>query len=125
MYDASLWVIEIKNWDVELLAVDLQLLQLFISQVICQWQSQAGSWGGVIHGCESAIGPADSQSSLPQFGECLWRGDLVHQVQIDIKDCRCLRFLCYDMSIPELLEESLWLVHDFLLNQISRAVIAT
>ena len=100
MHDAPLWVIEIKNWDVELLTVDLQLVQLFVCQVISQRQGQAGCRGGVIHACESAIGPAGSQSSLPQFGECLWRGDLVHQVQIDIKDCRCFRFLCYDMSIP-------------------------
>lgn len=100
MHNAPLWVMEVENWDVELLTVDPQLLQLFVSKFIDQWQGQAGSWGGVIHGCESAIGPADSQSSLPHFGECLWRGDLVYQVQIDIKDYRCLGFLCYDMSIP-------------------------
>jgi hypothetical protein len=88
MHDASLRVIEIKNWDVEVLTVDLQLVQLFVCKFISQRQLKADSWCGVVHGCERSIRPTYAQTSLPQFSECLWRGDLMDQVQIDIKDCR-------------------------------------
>jgi len=61
---------------------------------------------GVIHGGDREVRPAHGQPSLAQHREGLRRGDLVHQVQIDVQHRRSvLRLGRHQVSVPDLLEQ--------------------
>ena len=60
----------------------------------------------VVHGRKGPVRPAQPQSAAAQHVERLRRGDLVHQVQIDVQHGRSLRRLGhYDVPVPDLVEE--------------------
>jgi hypothetical protein len=57
------------------------------------------------------IGPADFESPLAKAFECLWRGNLVDEVEVDIEDGGALGLLSDYVLVPDFCEEGSWLSH--------------
>ena len=65
-----------------------------------------GGRSGVIHGGERAVEPPHGQLQRPQDAERLGRGDLVHEVQVDVKHRRSGGgFRHHFMRFPDLVEQ--------------------
>jgi hypothetical protein len=103
--DAALGMIDSIQPDAKLMAVGLELAHLAISHLINQRQTQIERRRRMIHRRYRALGAAHNQSFLPKTCESLGRGDLMHQVQVNVKDGRTACLLGNEMSIPDLIEQ--------------------
>jgi hypothetical protein len=70
-------------------------------------EAAAGRLGGrgVVHGRHRPIRPAHPDAARLERGERLRRGDLVHQVEVDVDDGRRPRLLDHHVPVPDAIEE--------------------
>ena len=61
--------------------------------------------GTVIRGGDGLVRAAHLEAALAQAGEGLRRGNLVHQVQINVQDGGRVRLLRHDVAGPDLVEK--------------------
>src|SRR5439155_18929347 len=92
MDDALLLAAEREQWDAEVAAVALKLVELRSGLHVRHGDDAVGAaWGrrrGMIHRRQRLVGPSYPQGTLAQLGERLGRRDLVNQVQVDIQHRR-------------------------------------
>ena len=104
--DARARIIETEKVDAELFAVSNQGVDLDLRHRVGDAQMAVGGWDAVIDRGEGEIGPTHRPAVHPQRVECLWRGDLMNEVQIDVKQIGFARALTNQVTIPNLLEQS-------------------
>ena len=90
--------------DAELLAVALERLHLNSAQMVRDLGRHGGAVGGhvVVGSRKGAIRATDLAAGKPETVEGLRRGDLVHEVQVDVEQAGC-----YLVGLPDLVEQRL------------------
>jgi hypothetical protein len=61
----------------------------------------------VIHRCQGAVRPAHTAAREPEPFECLRRGDLVDEMEVDVEQGRLLALLADEMALPDAVEKGL------------------
>ncbi len=92
----------------ELGTVEFQLLHLPRGDGIGDGQAAVMGWNAVIDGGDRAMEIADLQTALAQPIEGLGAGDLMEQLQIDVKQGGLTIPLGDHVRIPELVVEGAW-----------------
>jgi hypothetical protein len=93
--------------DAEVLAVLLEHADLRGRDGVGEWAVEPGGRDVVVHRRDGEVGAADPPAGEPQPVERLRRGDLVHEVQIDVEKVGFANRGPDDVAIPHLLGEGL------------------
>jgi hypothetical protein len=72
------------------------------------WDIDRRRWDRVIHRSEGFIGAADFESALAEAREGLGRGNLMHQVQVNVQDSWRILLFGHNVRVPDFLEECFW-----------------
>src|SRR5713101_7241956 len=107
MHDSLFARAQVVEADTELGAVLPHHLDLKLGVRVGNRQRTAGGWHVMVHRRERALGASHRASGLQQSFEGLWRGHLVHHVQIDIKQRRLSGGLSDHMRIPNYFKKRL------------------
>ena len=99
---------DIEEWDAELGAVGRQHRDLRRGLCVQDRQRAVGGRDAVIHRRDRPVRPPHLQPARAQPGECLGRGHLVYEMQINVQDSRAARLLGHDVAVPDFVEECLW-----------------
>jgi len=104
--DALVLRAHVRQRHAELTAVGAQLLDLLAGDLVGD-DAQAVGRGrdGVVHRRHGVVGPADRDAAVAQTLEGLRRGDLMHEVEIDIENGRGARLMDDDVIIPDLFKQ--------------------
>ena len=102
--DALLGRVEIEELDPKRLRIPDQGIDLSCRDLIGDRKPALASGYVVIEGCDRQLWPPDPTPGEPEAVERLRRGDLVHQVQVDIEQRWPIRHLSDDVSIPDFVE---------------------
>ena len=94
-----------NKFDAEGVAVGLQRFHLGPGDGVFNVQPVFGGGDIMIHGGEGQLRTADRATGKPHAFECLGAGDFVHQMAIDIQQCRAVRQLTDDMWGPDFFEK--------------------
>ena len=89
--------------DAELRAVGAERFELLPRHLVLDAARQ--SRDGVIHRRHGALGPADATTGEPKPLEGLGRGDLVHEVEVDVEKGDAVLVHVDDVVVPHLLEQ--------------------
>ena len=101
VHDSLPRIIQIVVGNAELVAVVAQRVDLFLRDHVDNRQAAVGGGHIVVGRGHGLLGPADSAAHLPQPREGLRTGDLMYQVQVDIKN-RLATFLGKDdVLVPD------------------------
>ena len=90
--------------DPELLAVGAQGIELGLRHLVGHRPRQRRDV--VVHRGHGQVGPAHGAARKPQALERLRRGDLVHEVQVDVEQRRLARLVADDVPLPHLVEQA-------------------
>ena len=93
--------------DAVLGAVLLKLCDLFHDHVVDDGQCAVERRDAVIHRGEGAVGSARADAAFAQAFKCLGRCDLVHQMEIDVKNGWAIGLLGHDMRVPDFFKQCL------------------
>ena len=90
--------------DPELLAVRAQCVELGLRHRVCHRSRQGRDV--VVHRRDGELGPANPAAGEPQPLERLGRGDLVHEVEVDVEQRRLTGLVENDVPVPDLVEQA-------------------
>ncbi len=110
MDDAAMGARHAMQGDAELGGIRLHLPDLRRRQRVGDRHVQRGRRNRVIHRGDGPLGTTHLQPALAKTAESLWRGHLVHEVEVDVEDRRRIGSFGNDVRLPDLFEECFW--HD-------------
>ena len=90
--------------DAELLAVGAQRVELRLRHLVGHRPRQGRDV--VVHRRDRQVGPPHAPAGEPQPLERLRRGDLVHEVQVDVEQRRLTGLVADDVPVPDLVEQA-------------------
>src|SRR5919108_4600241 len=99
------WRADPVQRDSKLLAVRLELGNLGCCHLVEDRQLARMGRNRMVRCGHGLARPADLQATVPQPGECLRRGDLVNEVEVDRENAGSARLLDDNVVVPDLLDE--------------------
>jgi hypothetical protein len=104
--DALVGMAHAETGDAELVAVGPQDLHLPGRDGVGDRLVEPGGGDVVVHGGDGEVGPADRAARQAQTLEGLGRGDLVHEVEVDVEQVGlAVRTGADDVAVPDLLTQ--------------------
>ena len=111
VHDALTGVAHGIEADAKLFAVGAEDLHLLGRDRVLQGLVEPDGGHVVVHRRHREVGPADGAARHAQPVEGLRRGDLVHEVEVDVEELGLALRRMHDVAIPDLLTESLRFTH--------------